>query len=129
MHQKHMMAYKGHAANIKEIMQIKKKTRKHKRNSSIGDGGSGAFLQIAPKPSHPLYYVFVEWSIEWFLYFVLTLENYMIQKMENYMIPQIKVRLNLHINSTLMSHQMVFTFCAHILNSYIAWHSRKIVVA
>ena len=53
----------------------------------------------------------------------------MIQKMENYMIPQIKVRLNLHINSTLMSHQMVFTFCAHILNSYIAWHSRKIVVA
>ena len=30
---------------------------------------------------HPLYYV----SIEWFLYFVLTLENYMIQKMENYM--------------------------------------------
>ena len=21
--------------------------------SSIGDGGSGAFLQIAPKPSHP----------------------------------------------------------------------------
>ena len=46
-------------------------------------------------------------------------------KMENYMIPQIKVRLNLHINSTLMSHQMVFTFCAHILNSYIAWHSRK----
>ena len=30
------------------------------------------------------------------------------------MIPQIKVRLNLHINSTLMSHQMVFTFCAHI---------------
>ena len=36
------------------------------------------------------------------------------------MIPQIKVRLNLHINSTLMSHQMVFTFCAHILNSYIA---------
>ena len=57
------------------------------------------------------------------------MENYMIQKMENYMIPQIKVRLNLHINSTLMSHQMVFTFCAHILNSYIAWHSRKIVVA
>ena len=57
------------------------------------------------------------------------MENYMIQKMENYMIPQIKVRLNLHINFTLMSHQMVFTFCAHILNSYIAWHSRKIVVA
>ena len=48
------------------------------------------FFEIAPKPSHPLYYVFVEWSIgwfiEWFLYFVLTLENYMIQKMENYMI-------------------------------------------
>ena len=39
------------------------------------------------------------------------MENYMIQKkMVNYMIPQIKVRLNLHINSTLMSHQMVFTF-------------------
>ena len=31
------------------------------------------------------------------------------------MIPQIKVRLNLHINSTLMSHRMVFIFCAHIL--------------
>ena len=65
------------------------------------------FFEIAPKPSHPLYYVSVEWSIEWFLYFVLTLENYMIQKMENYMIqkkmenymiPQIKVRLNIHIS-------------------------------
>ena len=51
------------------------------------------------------------------------MENYMNQKngklyepkkMENYMIPQIKVRLNLHINSTLMSHQMVSIFCAHI---------------
>ena len=26
-------------------------------------------------------------------------------------------------------HQMVSTFCAHILNSHIAWHSRKIMVA
>ena len=58
------------------------------------------------------------------------MENYMIKKkMVNYKIPQIKVRLNLHINSTLTSHQMVFTFCAHILNSHIAWHSRKITVA
>ena len=45
------------------------------------------------------------------------------------MIPQIKVRLNIHISQTGMCHQMVFTFCAHILNSHIAWHSRKITVA
>ena len=48
------------------------------------------FFEIALKPNHPLYYVFVEWSIEWFLYFVLTLENYMIQKMENYMIQKME---------------------------------------
>ena len=46
---------------------------------------------------------------------------------------QLKVRLNIHISLTGMSHQMVFifalTFCAHILNSHIAWHSRKITVA
>ena len=34
------------------------------------------------------------------------------------MIPQIKVRLNLHINSTLMVHRMVFIFCAHIGKLY-----------
>ena len=38
-------------------------------------------------------------------YMIRKIENPMIQKMGNY-IPQIKVRLNLHINSTLMSHQM-----------------------
>ena len=27
---------------------------------------------------------------------------------------QLKVRLNIHISLTGMSHQMVFTFCAHI---------------
>ena len=37
----------------------------YKDISSIGDGGSGAFLQIAPKPSHPLYYFSVEWSVNW----------------------------------------------------------------
>ena len=63
----------------------------------------------------------------------LEMENHMIQLFENPMFissrsPQIKVRLNLHINSTLMSHQMVFTFCAHILNSYIAWHSRNVTL-
>ena len=67
---------------------------------------------------------------------------------------QLKVRLNIHISLTGMSHQMVFIFCAHILlvfafeyshfyASYfeiesafeyshqlnIAWHSRKITVA
>ena len=56
---------------------------------------------------------------------------------------QLKVRLNIHISLTGMSHQMVFIFCArifarifpiesafeysHQLN--IAWHSRKITVA
>ena len=49
--------------------------------------------------------------------------------MENYMFFQLKVRLNICISLTGMSHQMVFTFCAHILNSHIAWHSRKITVA
>ena len=49
------------------------------------------------------------------------MENYMIQKkMENYMFFQLKVRLNICISLTGMSHQMVFTFCAHILNSHIA---------
>ena len=65
---------------------------------------------------------------------------------------QLKVRLNIHISLTGMSHQMVFIFCAHILRSHfaltflcsyfeiesafeyshqlnIAWHSRKITVA
>ena len=46
---------------------------------------------------------------------------------------QLKVRLNIHISLTGMSHQMVFIFCARIfariLNSHIAWHSRKITVA
>ena len=51
-------------------------------------------------------------------YMIRKIENPMIQKMGNYMIPQIKVRLNLHINSTLMSHQMVFIFCAHIGKLY-----------
>ena len=51
------------------------------------------------------------------------------KKMENYMFFQLKVRLNICISLTGMSHQMVFTFCAHILNSHIAWHSRKITVA
>ena len=58
--------------------------------SSIGDGGSGAISKKCAQTEPSLYYVSVEWSvewsIEWFLYFVLTLENYMIQKMENYMI-------------------------------------------
>ena len=54
--------------------------------SSIGDGGSGAFLRNCAQTEPSLYYVSVEWSVEWFLNFVLTLENYMIQKMENYMI-------------------------------------------
>ena len=40
------------------------------------------------------------------------MENYMIQKMENYMIPQIKVRLNLHININESSNGF------HILRSH-----------
>ena len=58
--------------------------------SSIGDGGFDAFLRncAQTKPSPILR--FAEWSIEWFLYFVLTLENYMIQKMENYMIQKME---------------------------------------
>ena len=31
---------------------------------------------------------------------------------------QLKVRLNIHISLTGMSHQMVFIFCAHILRSH-----------
>ena len=57
---------------------------------------------------------------------------------------QLKVRLNIHISLTGMSHQMVFIFCArifarilklkvrlniHISLTGIAWHSRKITVA
>ena len=56
---------------------------------------------------------------------------------------QLKVRLNIHISLTGMSHQMVFIFCARIFCSYFeiesafeyshqlnkAWHSRKITVA
>ena len=44
---------------------------------------------------------------------------------------QLKVRLNIHISLTGMSHQMVFIFCARIfariLSLYfeIAWHSRE----
>ena len=34
-------------------------------DSSIGDGGSGAFLRIAPEPSHPYTTVSVEWSEKW----------------------------------------------------------------
>ena len=53
--------------------------------SSIGDGGSGAFLRNCAVTKAIPYTTFpfngkLNGSIEWFLYFVLTLENYMNQK-------------------------------------------------
>ena len=80
------------------------------------------FFEIAPKPSHPPYYFsvewFVEWSVEWSVdwckaeqaseallkprcFTGLTFGSIKFGRlMENYMFFQLKVRLNLYINSS-----------------------------
>ena len=78
-------------------------------SSSIGDGVTSALLLKPILRSHFA-----------LAFFARILKLYVFQ---------LKVRLNIHISLTGMSHQMVSIFCARILNSHIAWHSRKITVA
>ena len=82
--------------------------------SSIGDGGFSAFLKNC---AIPLYY----FSYKWFSFYGIYILVSQSFGGKLYVLP-----IESAFEYSLLSIKWFFTFCAHILNSHIAWHSRKI---